>query len=160
MAHEIRSTDRFGEVRSRGERAWHGLGVEIAKTELAKLEQQVLAMVGKGLSVAELETFAINAFSASFSAPSKDDLQAFAKWEGKRVEIINRWTELFEQENARTPSISGTVWAAFNEVTEWHDHERGRFDDVKNSDARVHSNLFGVSHVAKGKTLRLALSKV
>lgn len=29
MAHEIRSTDKFGEVRSNGQRAWHGLGIEI-----------------------------------------------------------------------------------------------------------------------------------
>jgi len=29
MAHEIRSSDRFGEVRANGQRAWHGLGVEI-----------------------------------------------------------------------------------------------------------------------------------
>jgi len=30
MAHEITFTDRFGEVRSTGKRAWHGLGLEIA----------------------------------------------------------------------------------------------------------------------------------
>lgn len=29
MAHEIRSNDSFGEVRSNGQRAWHGLGIEI-----------------------------------------------------------------------------------------------------------------------------------
>ena len=29
MAHEINATDVFGEVRARGERAWHGLGVEL-----------------------------------------------------------------------------------------------------------------------------------
>ena len=29
MAHEIESTDAFGEVQENGERAWHGLGVEI-----------------------------------------------------------------------------------------------------------------------------------
>lgn len=30
MAHEINNSDRFGEVRVNGKRAWHGLGVEIA----------------------------------------------------------------------------------------------------------------------------------
>ncbi len=29
MAHQIRENDRFGEVRSNGKRAWHGLGIEI-----------------------------------------------------------------------------------------------------------------------------------
>lgn len=29
MAHEIHSSDNFGEVRSGGKRAWHGLGIEI-----------------------------------------------------------------------------------------------------------------------------------
>lgn len=29
MAHEIRKTDSFAEVRSNGQRAWHGLGIEI-----------------------------------------------------------------------------------------------------------------------------------
>jgi phage/plasmid-like protein (TIGR03299 family) len=131
-----------------------------AQAELAKLEQQVLAMVAASPSRSQLKDFFERAFASTFAPPAKDDTEATEKWNNKRMEVCTRWLELFERENARTPSIAGTTWSAFNAVTEWHDHERGRFDDVNNSDARVHSNLFGVSHVAKSKTLRLALAMV
>lgn len=35
MAHEIHATDRFGEVRSNGQQAWHGLGMEIEEGQSA-----------------------------------------------------------------------------------------------------------------------------
>jgi phage/plasmid-like protein (TIGR03299 family) len=131
-----------------------------ATAELGKLDEQIKAMVGKRPGAAALASFADTAFRATFAAPAKDDTEAMAKWDDKRKEVQRKWGEIYAKECDRLPEIAGTVWAMFNAVTEWHDHERGRFDDVNNSDARVHSNLFGVSHVAKSKTLRLALAMV
>jgi hypothetical protein len=56
--------------------------------------------------------------------------------------------------------IVGTWWAAYNAVSQWHDHERGRFGAVTESDARVHSNLFGASSAGKKVAFATALEMV
>jgi phage/plasmid-like protein (TIGR03299 family) len=144
----------------KGKLATARLVLGFAHKELERLDEQIKAMVAKRPTGAGIASFLDRAFRATFAAPSADDVEATAKWEAKRLETQNRWVEIYSAECDRTPAIAGSVWAAFNAVTEWHDHERGRFEDVATSDARVHSNLFGVSHVAKSKTLKLALSLV
>jgi hypothetical protein len=103
-----------------------------------------------------------NAFALAFPQPMDDRVEAEAlkKWLAKRDEVLTEWTRLYTAECDKRKATAGTLWAAFNAVTEWHDHERGRFEAVADSTARVHSNLFGVSHVAKTKTLRAALELV
>lgn len=55
MAHEIRENDRFGEVRSNGQRAWHGLGVEIQDGQNAV---DGFRQIGLGWSTELLPVFA------------------------------------------------------------------------------------------------------
>lgn len=129
-----------------------------AAKEFKKLEEQVTAMARKMLTADQVKQFMHAAFEAAFPAPAGQDPDTMAKWLAKRDETFVDWRVLFENERNAMASIRGSLWAAFNTVTEWHDHGRGRF--TTNSDGRVHSNLFGVSHVAKAKTMKLALSLV
>lgn len=131
-----------------------------AASEFKKLEEQVTAMARKTLTADQVKQFMHAAFEAAFPMPAGQDPDTMAKWTAKREETFAEWRVLFNNEKNAMASIRGSVWAAFNTVTEWHDHGRGRFGAVADSDARVHSNLFGVSHVAKAKTLKLALSLV
>jgi phage/plasmid-like protein (TIGR03299 family) len=144
----------------KGKLATARLVLGFAHKELERLDEQIRAMVNQRPGSAAIASFLDRAFRATFAAPSADDVEATEKWNSKRVETQHRWADIYKLECDRTPAIAGSVWAAFNAVTEWHDHERGRFEDVATSDARVHSNLFGVSHVAKSKTLKLAMSLV
>lgn len=144
----------------KGKLATARLVLGFAHKELAKLDAQIHAMVANRPTAAALASFMDRAFRETFAAPSVDDKEATERWDAKRKEVQSRWGDLYQRECERTPAIAGSVWAAFNAVTEWHDHERGRFEAVADSNARVHSNLFGVSHVAKAKTLKLALSLV
>jgi hypothetical protein len=67
----------------------------------------------------------------------------------KRDEMLSNWESKMDEDNQRIPGIIGTAWAAYNSVSEWHDHERGRFGPVRESDGRAHSNLFGISDAQK-----------
>ena len=100
-----------------------------------------------------LEALHLMAYGRSFRGRVRDGL---VRTRSDAVEVFVEWRKLFVNERNAMEAIRGSVWQAFNTVTEWHDHERGRSGD--NTDARVHSNLFGVSHVAKQKTLKLALA--
>jgi phage/plasmid-like protein (TIGR03299 family) len=67
--------------------------------------------------------------------------------------IIERITELFEAGAGNaTPYVSGTWWAAYNGVSEWISHERGR-----NPDSRVNSLWYGDSASLNARALALAL---
>jgi len=71
MAHEIKKTDKFAEVRSAGKRAWHGLGIEIPeglsaedaftkvglgwRTELAPVYATVDVLSENGIATKRLE---------------------------------------------------------------------------------------------------------
>ncbi len=44
MAHMIMGTDRYGEVRKNGQRAWHGLGLEIEEGFGASSRDKATAM--------------------------------------------------------------------------------------------------------------------
>ena len=52
----------------------------------------------------------------------------------------------------RTTQVGGTLWDAYNTVTYWADHERGR-----RAGAAVDSSLFGDSRNLKAEALQLAV---
>lgn len=130
-----------------------------AQKRIAKFGEQVEAMARTQITGEQVKKFMLDAFDAAFPRPNeRADDETTQKWLAKREEVFTEWRQLFVNERNAMRSIRGSIWQAFNTVTEWHDHGRGRSAD--NSDARVASNLFGVSHDAKSKTLKLALALV
>ncbi len=130
-----------------------------ATKQVAKMGEAIVALARTQISGAQVKAFMNDAFLAAFPMPDARDEELSAKWVAKRDEVFAEWRQLFVNErNNGMASIRGTAWAAYNTVTEWHDHMRGRTEP--GSDVRVHSNLFGVSHQAKAKTMKLALSLV
>lgn len=127
-----------------------------------QFEEQARALVATDLSVGQVREFMDAAWVASFGKlpDATEQPEAYLKMLEKKNETIAKW--LANMENARNSlaGIRGTAWAAFNSVTEWHDHQRGRFQSVAESDARAHSNLFGISNQSKVKVLNAALSLV
>jgi phage/plasmid-like protein (TIGR03299 family) len=130
-----------------------------ATKQIERMAEQVKALAATQISGAQVKEFMNAAFEAAFPRPDAKDIELFDKWVAKKSETFEEWRQLFVSErNNGMLAIRGTAWAAFNTVTEWHDHGRGRTDE--GSDVRVHSNLFGVSREAKSKTLKLALALV
>ncbi len=76
----------------------------------------------------------------------------------RRNRIVEEWHAAMGQEEQRLDGIGGSLWAAFNAVSGWQDHKR--MSDGVASDRRIHSNLLGVSSLAKRKALRTALAFV
>jgi phage/plasmid-like protein (TIGR03299 family) len=75
----------------------------------------------------------------------------------RRARVIGEWTELLDADTNRFDGTQGTLWAAFNCITEWQDTRRS--PSVK-GDRRVHTNLLGVSATAKRVAMRAAMAMV
>jgi hypothetical protein len=54
------------------------------------------------------------------------------------------------------PAVAGTVWAAYNGVTEFVDHARGTQSGSDHSSRRLHSVWFGQGAGTKSRALSLA----
>jgi len=136
----------------------------LAYEETKKFEAKVKALVGRKLRRDGMKSFLENVWEETFCAiPAEEDGKkedAREKLIAKRDALVAIWIENIEKETAKLPSIRGTAWAALNGVTFWHDHQRGHFKDVSESDVRQSSNLFGVSHREKQIALRAAMELV
>ncbi len=64
-------------------------------------------------------------------------------------DTLGLWRGNLSEAKNTVRSTEGTAWHAMNAVTFYHDHQRGRFKEVAESEGRVHSNLFGASANAK-----------
>jgi hypothetical protein len=52
--------------------------------------------------------------------------------------------------------VAGTLWAAFNGVTEWQDHRKSR----QNENQRLVSTWFGGSYQTKARAYGIAVDKM
>ena len=70
------------------------------------------------------------------------------------VERDRSWSEYFFDQGRgnRLPGVSGTLWAAFNGVTEWQDHRKTR----QNGNQRLTSAWFGETSRVKARAYSVA----
>lgn len=121
-------------------------------------EAKVKALAATQLSADQLRFFMEAAFTSAFGKmpdPKREE-EAYGKMVAKREEVIATWMANLDNERNNLSSIRGTAWAAYNAVSEYHDHQRG--GKVLTHEARVHSNLFGSSDVAKRGAFKAALA--
>ena len=73
-----------------------------------------------------------------------------------RVHKARQWSEYFFDQGRgnRMPGVNGTLWAAFNGVTEWLDHRKTR----QNPGQRLNSLWFGENYRVKARAFALAQS--
>lgn len=130
----------------------------LLNVEAQVFEERIKTLAGAQLTPGQLDFFLDSAFTSAFGKmpDPKQDEEAFKKLEAKRISVLAAWRANLENERNALPGIRGSAWAAFNAVSEWHDHTRGNGDS--GSPGRVHSNLFGVSHAAKTATFKTALA--
>ena len=81
--------------------------------------------------------------------------------EPEKMELVQRdrsWSEYFFDQGRgnRLPGVAGTLWAAFNGVTEWQDHRKSR----QNENQRLVSSWFGGSYQTKARAFAVAADKM
>ena len=77
--------------------------------------------------------------------------------EPEKMELVKRdrnWSEFFFDQGRgnRMPGVAGSLWAAFNGVTEWVDHRKSR----QNENQRLVSSWFGGSYQTKARAFTVA----
>jgi len=77
--------------------------------------------------------------------------------EPENMELVQRdrsWSEFFFDKGRgnRLPGVAGSLWAAFNGVTEWVDHRKSR----QNENQRLVSSWFGGSYQTKARAFTVA----
>jgi len=133
----------------------------IARKETALFQEQVTALVGLQLTTEKMKLLAEDIYGKCFGKIDAHlEPESKAKLEAKRAEIVGAWMKNVENERQTLAGIEGSGWAFYNAVSEWHDHERGRFLGVEESNGRISSNLFGVSNEHKRKAFRRILQAV
>jgi phage/plasmid-like protein (TIGR03299 family) len=77
--------------------------------------------------------------------------------EPDKMDLVRRdrsWSEYFYDQGRgnRMPGVAGTLWAAFNGVTEWQDHRKSR----QNENQRLVSSWYGSSYQTKARAFSIA----
>lgn len=149
----------LGSMEDKLKNARQALG--IARKETEKFQKQVTALVGRQLTVAQMKTLAEDIYYKCFGKIDAHlEETSRKKLEAKRDEVVGKWLANIEDERQRIAGIEGTGWAFYNAISQWHDHERGRFLGVNESNGRISSNLFGVSQEHKKVAFRRILQAV
>lgn len=141
------------------------VAVGMAIVEAEEFEKQAKALVRTNLSEKKFEEYLVRTYLDLFHGGKEPDVidmdaEEVEKLRVKREKILGQWTEKFHNEKQSLPGIRDSAWAAFNAVSEWEDHGRGRFKTVSESDSRIHSNVYGVSSREKRTAFKNALSLV
>lgn len=133
----------------------------LARRETKKFQEQVSALVGLNLTTAQMRELAVDIYYRCFGKIATDlEEDSRRKMEEKRDDLVNKWLANMEDERQRIAGIEGTGWAFYNAISQYHDHERGYFKGIEESNARVSSNIFGVSNEHKVKAFRRILQAV
>jgi len=152
MAEASVSGARFahdGDITKKIELARSALGILIKRNEV--FAEQARAMAKVQMTEAEIKDYFDRMYATIFGEDmtEKHQTETMALWQGNMTSPQNT-----------VKSTEGTAWHAFNAITFWADHQRGRFKSVHESDSRIHSNLFGVAALDKQKALRGALALI
>jgi hypothetical protein len=81
--------------------------------------------------------------------------------EPEKMELVQRdrsWSEYFFDQGRgnRLPGVAGSLWAAFNGVTEWVEHRKSR----QNENQRLVSSWFGGAYQTKARAFSVAQDKM
>lgn len=153
-----------GDIKQKIDHARLALGLIGDQTK--RFEAQVRVLAAKHLKKDEVAEYFRTVYDASFGVvPEQDesdpkDARRFERQIARRDVILQAWQENMESDQQTIAGIKGTAWAAYNAVSFYHDHQRGRFLPVRESEGRVHSNLFGTSNDCKQTAFKQALALV
>jgi phage/plasmid-like protein (TIGR03299 family) len=149
-------------IRHTGDTAWrccldrarHVL--KIAESGLARYEQWAHELAATRHEPPVIRDYFKSVFRAQFGKKPGNAEEADA-WKQRRREVIGAWTALLDAKTNRIDDIGGTMWAAFNAVTEWTDQTRALKVSIGEG-RRDHFRILGRGDKAKHDAMRLALA--
>lgn len=126
--------------------------MDLTRAEFAATAEQFRSLARKGVNVDDLKKYVRKVFEPKLVEARLADATE------QEDEICKRLTDkiipLFESgAGTDIPGVRGTMWGAYNAVTEYLSHERG-----KTQDNRVDSLWFGDSAAKSRRALKLALT--
>jgi phage/plasmid-like protein (TIGR03299 family) len=142
-----------GDIQQKIAFAQQALGIVLKESE--RLEAMVKALRATNLTSSSTREMMLEVYNETFGAVDDTNPKSVER----RDKIVGEWEANLSDERQMLDGIRGTAWAAYNAVSQWHDHERGRFRSVLESDSRIHSNLFGVSHRHKKVAFGAAMAR-
>lgn len=102
--------------------------------------EQFRFLTRKQLTVGSLEKY----LRAVFEVPAAEKLPKYTDYVLESLEI---------GPGSSIPGVAGTMWGAFNAVTDWLDHTRGR-----NEETRLESTWFGSGRIIRERAFQCALN--
>lgn len=129
--------------------------MKVANAEFEASVEQMRAMARKGVDIEDVKKYVRKVFEPEVSmAKTLGDAESKAKAQKQGDRLVARIIPLFEKGRGNDmDGVRGTMWAAYNAVTEYLSHERGRTDD-----RRVDSLWFGDSSRVGEKAFKLAMA--
>jgi len=129
-----------GDVMDKIEQARRILGIATTTTErFAVLADE---MARKQVTQADVDVYWKACYVAIYG-PRPDQIEQSEMWDERLKARVSEWESLMSDRKQNIAGVGGTVWAALQSVTEWHDHKRSATRVVNGR--RQHSNLFGES---------------
>lgn len=146
-----------GNFEAKVEQARLVLGTAIAESK--RFETKVKALSTRRLSKEQLAAYLEKTFDDIFGkvdplAPA----EYVERFQLRRKEVLEQWAANLAHEQQTVAGISGTAWAAYNAISMYEDHQRGRASTP--GESRIASNIFGTSHREKNIAMRNALALV
>jgi phage/plasmid-like protein (TIGR03299 family) len=149
-----------GGVAEKVEAARVAMGFAIKETE--KFNQMVTTLANMDLDKKMLIEYFELVYEDCFGKLPDSEKQpdAYEKLLTKKNKVLDKWLENMEDPRQNVRGIQGTYWAAYNAISQWYDHDRGRQNEEGKTDSQVNSNIFGPNHKAKTGAFRKALALV
>ena len=120
--------------------------INVANERFEATADQYRLLASKQVNSADLEKYVKIVFSQANNNPEK----------ATRSNVLNKIVPLFEHGRGNNmPGVAGTLWAAYNAVTEYIQYERGT-----NETNRLDSTWFGTGNALNKKALDTALELV
>jgi phage/plasmid-like protein (TIGR03299 family) len=154
-----------GDIAAKIEEAKKVLG--LITEELETFTDTARTMASTQVTQEAVDAYFTTVYEATFGRPSTSGAlvqndavekalsEAMEAYEKRQTEITEAWQSNLVGAGQTGPT---SLWTAYNAVTEYHDHQRGR-GEIQNrtmTPARTHSNLFGASARDKATALRIA----
>jgi len=136
-----------GDLESKLEGVKMALGIAMRETD--KFEEQVMALSSTKLSVASMSEY--------FETVHDMTEGKLTDNEDRRARVLQTWADNMDDERQLG---GGSVWTAYNAISQYYDHDRGRMKSLDESTSRAHSNIFGLSSNMKMKAYNAALELV
>jgi phage/plasmid-like protein (TIGR03299 family) len=124
--------EHSGDIDGKLREARRTLGIVTAA--LPKREKLLVELAATSPRLSEVKEYFVDVFECT--EKKMDDS------EERQAKILAQWLLNMDHPNQLG---EGSYWTAYNAVSQWLDHERGRYKGLDESDSRIHPNLFGVS---------------